>query len=89
MQGVYILDAVGTNASAYRRPKSKKEIREILAAAPERVVFESTSLDGSDFGGPAENLPLHQAVHFVGPDPARKRNFYGTASHASGKWVVK
>lgn len=86
MQGIWIRD-IDTRKN--RRPKSKKEIRETLEAEPERVTIEGTAWDGSDYDGPAEGLPLHQAVHFVGPDPRTKRNFYGTASHAGGKWVVK
>ena len=78
MQGIWIRHNVGSNSTPWRRPKSKKEVR-----------FEGTSFDGRDYDGPAEDLPKHMAVHFVGPDPHTKRNFYGTASHAGGKWVVK
>lgn len=80
MQGIFINGA---------RPKSKKAVREALTNAPETVRFEATSFHGGDYDGPAEGLPASAAVHFVGPDPSTKRNFYGTASHAGGKWVVK
>jgi len=86
MQGIWIDDA---ETGRRRRPKSKKEVRDTLTTEPERVSFEGTAFDGSDYDGPAEGLPASAAVHFVGPDPFTKRNFYGTASHAGGKWVVK
>ena len=89
MQGIWIRHNVGSNSTPWRRPKSKKEVRETLEQRPEEVRFEGTSFDGRDYDGPAEDLPKHMAVHFVGPDPHTKRNFYGTASHAGGKWVVK
>lgn len=91
MQGIWITDGPGR----FRRPKSKKEVRELLATDDSRVTFESTAFDGSDrkTSGRASDLAATiagDAVHFVGPDPSTKRNFHGTISNATGsKWVVK
>ena len=61
-----------------RRPKSKKEIKEVIAENKYRVSIEATSLYRNEFSGLAVELPLGQKVFFVGPDPYTKRNFYGT-----------
>jgi len=62
----------------YRRPKSKKEIKEVLATDPSRVLIERTSIVGDEYDGPASDLPADKSINFVGPDPFTKRNFYGT-----------
>lgn len=72
-----------------RRPKSKKEIREMVAAG-ENVVLESTSMydRGLRTGGPVSELP-DGSYPFVGPDPFTSRKFYGTLTVRGGVGTVK
>ena len=83
-----------------RRPKSKKEVREVVALggdALRRIELENTSFFDNKF-----DCTLHDYVHthvphgkevrvdFVGPDPHTKRNFYGNIFiKADGKVTVK
>jgi hypothetical protein len=67
MQGIYLSGL---------RPKSKKEIKLALEEHPESVALESTSLFGDEYGGPITGAPDGE-YYFVGPDPYRKRTFYG------------
>lgn len=76
MQGVFI-DG--------RRPRSKKEVRElVLTGDLARVELEATSWFGNEYGGPLNYAP-DGAYYFVGPDPHTKRNFYGTITVKDGK----
>ena len=59
-----------------RRPKSKKAVKEAIAAG-QRVRVEGTAFTGNDYDGPLDQAPVGN-IHFVGPDPYNKRNFYGT-----------
>lgn len=68
MQGLYINMA---------RPKTKKAVKEAIANGV-AVYAEATSFFGDEFDGLIYNLPEGHKVHFVGPDPTRARNFYGT-----------
>ena len=81
MQGIFI-DG--------RRPKSKKEIREIVALDPARVRLEATSMAGNEYDGLVSNAPSGIYV-FVGPDPYKNRKFYGRILKRStdGKLVVQ
>lgn len=65
-QGIYI---------NYQRPKSKKEIKEAIAAG-KKVSLEATDLFGKEYDGPVTEAPDGK-YFFVGPDPYTKRNFYG------------
>jgi len=67
MQGIHINGA---------RPKSKKAIREAVAAG-ERVTVEATSLFGNEFGGRLSDAPIGVDIFFVGPNPHNDRRFYG------------
>lgn len=67
MQGIFI---------NFRRPKSKKEIKEAFATDPKSVELEATSVFGNDYGGPLVDAP-DGMYFFVGPDPRTKRSFYG------------
>jgi hypothetical protein len=81
MQGIFING---------RRPASKKAVREALATDPGSVRIEATSFHGNEYDGPADGDGAPDKVVFVGPDPERKRNFYGTATRSpSGSWTVK
>lgn len=72
------------------RPRSKKQVREMLAQDPKRVIIEATSLFGNEYDGAAADLPLGASITFVGPDPERRRNFYGQLIHTTdGRWTVK
>jgi hypothetical protein len=60
-----------------KRPASKKAVKEAIADDPRRVHLEATSFFGNEFDGLASEMPIDKMVFFVGPDPERKRNFYG------------
>lgn len=81
MQGIYLNG---------RRPKSKKEIRERLAAPDGAVAveLEATSMFGNEYGGPVKGAP-DGSYHIVGPDPYTKRSFYGTITKRGDKITLK
>lgn len=79
MQGIWIDN---------RRPKSKKEVKEIVATNPDRVYIEATSIFGNEYDGPVSEMPVG-TVTFVGPDPYNKRNFYGNIVRSESKIIVK
>jgi hypothetical protein len=58
------------------RPATKKALREALAADPDGVYLEATSLFGDEYDGPATGLPVGRTAYLVGPDPYRKRVWY-------------
>lgn len=68
MQGIYV------NSS---RPKSKKAVKEAVAADASCVNLEATSLHGNEYAGPVSSAPPGR-YSFVGPDPYTSRKFYGT-----------
>jgi hypothetical protein len=78
VQGIYV---------DYERPKSKKAVKEAVADDPSRVRIEATSLFGNEYDGSVSDAP-DGTYTFVGPDPYRKRNFYGTIKVAGGKVTV-
>ena len=78
MQGIYI---------GMTRPKSKKAVREAIAAG-DAVYLEATSLFGNEYEGAVDTAPDGQ-YYFVGPDPHTKRNFYGTITVRNGAVSVK
>lgn len=81
MQGIFIQG---------ERPRSKKQVREMIATDPARVRIEATSLFGNEYDGPASELPPGTVITFVGPDPYRRRNFYGQLIHTTdGRFIVK
>lgn len=86
-----------------RRPKSKKEVREAVAAGDlSKIELENTSLFAATSaydcslatyverfvaGGPGQ---ARDRIDFVGPDPYTSRKFYGNIFiKADGKVVVK
>lgn len=72
-----------------RRPKSKAEVKRVLAAGAERTIeVEATSFFGNEYGGSLLGAP-DGPIHFVGPDPHTKRNFYGTLTVSNGTYTVK
>ena len=78
MQGIYVNGF---------RPKSKKAVREAIAAGA-IVELEATSFFGNEYGGAVEDAPDGE-YYFVGPDPHTKRNFYGTITVRNGAATVK
>jgi hypothetical protein len=78
MQGIYV---------NHKRPKSKKAVREAVAAG-ENVTLEATSLHGNEYDGPVSDAPDGQYT-FVGPDPYTARNYYGTITVRGDKVTVK
>lgn len=55
---------------------SKKAIKEIAKTAPEKLVIESYSPFGTEYFT-VETMPVGRVFTFAGPDPFRKRAFYG------------
>jgi len=79
MQGIYL--------DGWHRPKSKKAVKEAVAAG-RTVVIEATSIFGNDFGGEVVDMP-QGTIAFVGPDPHSDRRFYGTITRVGDKITVK
>lgn len=71
-----------------RRPQSKKEVKEALAADPDSVYLERTAWIGDEYDGPVSEAPDGEH-RFVGPDPYTSRKFYGTVTIKQGKAKVK
>lgn len=80
MQGIFVNE---------QRPKSKKAIREAIAADPSSVYIEATALATVEYDGPATEMPEGTTIYFVGPDPYKTRNFYGQISRRGDKITVK
>lgn len=82
-----------------RRPKSKKEVREVVATGElGRIELENTSAFDNKFDcslatyvdrAKAGEGGIKLRVDFVGPDPYTKRNFYGNIVIATGAQVGK
>lgn len=68
------------------RPKTKKALREALAAATDVVTFDKTAID---FDGPGNlvtgDLTPGVRLQVTGPDPYRKRDWYATVELVNGK----
>lgn len=67
------------------RPKSKKALREAMAADPSTVSFDRTAIgfDGSGYQAPAEGI----SIQVTGPDPYNDRRWYATVTVKNG--VIK
>lgn len=79
MQGIYI---------SGKRPKSKKEVKEMVAFDSTCVRLEATSMFGNEYEGPVSEAP-NGRYNFVGPDPYTSRKFYGEITVINGKITVK
>ena len=53
MQGIFING---------RRPTSKKQIKEQIAADPNKVALEATSMFGGEYTGPVTGMPQGRSV---------------------------
>ena len=79
-----------------RRPKSKKEVKELVAKFNEgdkeagySLVIEATSIFGNEYDGSLASAPTGEKITFVGPDPHNSRKFYGSLTYEKGKWLVR
>ena len=79
----------GIFLGGYRRPKSKKEIKEAVDQN-KKVIIEATSVFGNEYEGLLSEMPQTNTVTFCGPDPHSVRRFYGTIkwNAKKGAWVV-
>lgn len=71
--GIFVSDDGNTG---WRRPKSKKDVKEHLEKAVPCIQLENTRFGYEEI----TNLALVKPgkYDFVGPDPSRSRKFYGT-----------
>lgn len=81
-----------------RRPKSKKEVREVVATGDlSRIELENTSAFSNDYDCSLADFIARDTVpqvttriDFVGPDPYTKRTFFGNIFvNPTGKVTVK
>lgn len=76
MNGIFLNDYDPPLAGKWRRPKSKKEVKEFATNNPAQVQVEYTAL----FHEERVILTHHtgaRTIDFVGPDPYTSRKFYG------------
>lgn len=69
------------------RPKSKKAVKEAIAADPASVRLEATSIFGNEYDGRVCDAP-DGTYTFVGPNPNTDRRFYGTVKIAANSVKV-
>ncbi len=75
MQGLYVRP-IG-DPYQWRRPKSKKEVRDLVKSDYlDRVRIEATSIFSDEYDGLLINAPAG-TITFCGPDPYTRRSFYG------------
>jgi hypothetical protein len=65
-----------------KRPKSKKAIREAVAAGT-YVQAEATSWHGDEYDGPVADMAMNSTIVFCGPNPHNDRRFYGTITRTA------
>lgn len=78
----------GIHLPGYKRPNSKKAVKEAVAADPSKVRIECTSFFPGGYDGPVSDMPDGSTITFVGPDPATKRNFFGTIKRTGDTFKV-
>lgn len=59
-------------------PKTKKQLKEVIATEPWRVRAIATSVFGNEHNGAIDMLPKGKEVVFAGPDFQYNRKWYGT-----------
>ena len=79
MQGIFL--------AGRTRPKSKRAVREALAAG-DPVYLEATSLFGNEYEGSIYDAP-NGTYYIVGPDPYTSRKFYGQVIVTTDRVVVR
>jgi len=82
MQGLYVTRNERNSKKHPDRPGSRKLIEDILNGKVDGLTIddinvEATSMFGNEYGGPLRGAPAGE-IHFVGPNPHKLRNFYGT-----------
>lgn len=85
MQGIFVADDLTLQ---WRRPRSKKQVRETAAADPRRVWLEATSIFGNEYDGPLDEAPDGTYV-FTGPEPGVSHKFYGNVVVKNDRITVK
>lgn len=78
MQGVFVQG---------QRPKTKKELKALIATVPHDVSLQATSIIGNEYGGPITEAP-DGTYDVVGPDPYTSRKWYANILVKDGE-VVK
>lgn len=90
MQGIFVREPnpVGRQLG-WRRPKSKKEVRELVKSGNlDCVKVEATSLFGNEYGGLLSEAPTSADITWCGPDPYLKRSHYGNIKYGANGWAV-
>lgn len=64
--------------------KTKKALKEAIAANPDEVYLYSTSAFGG-WSGMASALPEDMKFNVVGPDPYKNRSWYATVTRVNGE----
>jgi len=85
-QGVFILDGMDS------RPKSKKQLKELVAEDASQIAVEQVSMFGEQFEGRLSKEAIEKwgPITFVGPSPYSKRDFFGKFFlNAKGEVSVK
>lgn len=72
----------------YKRPKSKKQVKEAILDNPSRVRLESVSFFGNEYDGPVADMPSGKVITFVGPDPHTSRKFFGQIARSGDTFKV-
>ena len=70
------------------RPKTKKELKDAIAANVLEVSLEATSMFGNEYDGCLNEAPSGN-YYVVGPDPYRSRKWYAHIAISGTKIVVK
>lgn len=78
MQGIFVNGV---------RPKTKKAVKDALAANTNTVRLQATSMFGNEYDGLVSDAP-DGSYTFVGPDPYTSRKFYGTIKVNGDKITV-
>lgn len=68
-------------------PKTKKLVKEALAADPHRVRVIATSLNSYEYNGPVDLMPKDQDATCAGPDFQKDRRWCLTIKWAGDKLV--
>ena len=76
--------------TCYIRPKTKKELKELVAKDPANIQLEATSQFGDEFDGSLSRAPI-RSYYVVGPDPRHNRSWYAEIiwSDKRKNWIVK
>lgn len=62
------------------RPRSKKQLKEIMLATPQNVKFDATSMMEVGRTIRGDELPVGDKLTVTGPDPYSNRKWYATVT---------